>query len=276
MKRDATINAIKEKAKEVKEVVSEKATELYAKAMTQFGGNKKPNTLLTGGKGAKAQSVKQVAGKTPSKDQLKAAEAQRVDMEQIASANKKREKLRTEQEKYAVLASTVEAVSEYLKKHPEELKKFTDPYQTLDVDCDGPCLKEIARLIRGFSGREIAKLFTGLQTHICAHITTSGAVTASQRRKLRLTRRTIIDVVKSKVEEHGRTVDVLAKGYEYVHQETGEKTYSENGSQNVSRAGTPFGSGNYGAQIKGAFSPGPDQGIFVRNTSHTTPTNADM
>lgn len=190
-----------------------------------------------------------------------------------------------------MLASTPGAVADYLKANPAELKKFTDPYVTLDVDTDSHCLREIARLIRGFSGREIAKLFTGLQTHVCAHITTSGAVTASQRRKLRLTRRTIIEVVKSKVEEHDKTVDVLAKGYTYTHQEAG-RTYSENGnSQAPSVNGTPFGSGNYGAQLSGvkhAFSPGPDQGIFVRQGSagssgsgnnplnHQTPTNADL
>jgi len=49
-----------------------------------------------------------------------------------------------------------------------------DPYRALDVDCDEATLKEVANLIKGFSGREINKMFTGLQTHICAHITTSG------------------------------------------------------------------------------------------------------
>jgi hypothetical protein len=51
------LNAIKEKALQVKQVVSEKANEVYTKAMTKFGGNKKPNTLLAGSKSAKATPV---------------------------------------------------------------------------------------------------------------------------------------------------------------------------------------------------------------------------
>lgn len=69
----------------VKNVVSEKSQEWYSKAVTKFGGNKKPNTLLNAGKGQGGKPAKQVAGKTPSKTEIKAAEAQRVDMELIAS-----------------------------------------------------------------------------------------------------------------------------------------------------------------------------------------------
>lgn len=122
------------------------------------------------------------------------------------------------------------------------MNKYTDPYQNMDLDCDAPTLIEVSNLIRGFSGREISKLFTGLQTHICAHM--KGAQITS--RNLKLTRRTIIDVVKQKIDEHGRTIDVLAKGYEYVHQEQGVTP----SVQGTPLAGSPFGSGNYGNQMK--------------------------
>lgn len=76
-------------------------------------------------------------------------------------------------------------------------------------------MAEVARQLKTFSGREISKLFTGLQTHICANMG-SGAV---RTKNLRLTKQTLLDVVKTKVEEHNRTLDVLARGYAYVHKE---------------------------------------------------------
>lgn len=63
-----------------------------------------------------------------------------------------------------------ETLNAYFKSHPNELKKFTDPLINMDLDCDAATLKEVSKLTRGFSGREIAKLFIGLQTHICAHL----------------------------------------------------------------------------------------------------------
>jgi ATPase family AAA domain-containing protein 3A/B len=100
----------------------------------------------------------------------------------------------------------------------------------LSEDCDEKTLTKVSEQLRGFSGREIAKLFTGLQTHICAHM--KGAAIAT--RNLRLTKRELFDVVKVKVEEHGRTLDVLLKGYEYVHKEEAPQTP---GSNNLSTTG---------------------------------------
>jgi len=74
-------------------------------------------------------------------------------------------------------------------------------------------LCEVARQIEGFSGREISKLFTALQTHI---LYSNG----SQLDKLHHLRKDLIfDVVKQKVLEHSRTRELLANGYEYVHNE---------------------------------------------------------
>merc|ERR1711957_734854 len=74
-------------------------------------------------------------------------------------------------------------------------------------------LSEVARQIEGFSGREISKLFTALQTHI---LYSNG----SQLDKVHHLRKDLIfDVVKQKVSEHSRTRDLLANGYEYVHNE---------------------------------------------------------
>jgi len=61
--------------------------------------------------------------------------------------------------------------------------------------------------------KELTSVFFHLQ--ICAHMS-GGAV---RSRNLKLTKGTLLEVVKSKVEEHNRTLDVLAKGYAYVHKE---------------------------------------------------------
>jgi len=74
-------------------------------------------------------------------------------------------------------------------------------------------LKEVARRIQGFSGREISKLFTSLQTHILY----------SERGQLDslnyLQRDQLFEVVKQKVVEHGRTHEFQLSGYDYVHSE---------------------------------------------------------
>lgn len=74
-------------------------------------------------------------------------------------------------------------------------------------------LKEVARRIQGFSGREISKMFTSLQTHILY----------SERGQLDtlkyLRREQLFEVVKQKVVEHGRTHEFQRSGYDYVHNE---------------------------------------------------------
>jgi ATPase family AAA domain-containing protein 3A/B len=74
-------------------------------------------------------------------------------------------------------------------------------------------LTEVARQLSGFSGREISKLFTALQTHI---LYSNGA----ELDKLRhLQKDLIFDVVKQKVQEHTRTHEFQVSGYDYVHNE---------------------------------------------------------
>lgn len=58
-----------------------------------------------------------------------------------------------------------------------------------------------------------------------------------------------MDVAKQKVDEHGRTLEVLSKGYEYVHQEK-DKDSLLSWTHSPAVPGTPFGSGNYSAQFK--------------------------
>eukprot|EP00391_Amoebophrya_sp_Ameob2_P006394 CAMPEP_0178991398 /NCGR_PEP_ID=MMETSP0795-20121207/5505_1 /TAXON_ID=88552 /ORGANISM="Amoebophrya sp., Strain Ameob2" /LENGTH=1148 /DNA_ID=CAMNT_0020683101 /DNA_START=650 /DNA_END=4096 /DNA_ORIENTATION=+ len=114
---------------------------------------------------------------------------------------------------------------------------------------DGDALKEVSVQLKTFSGREIAKLFTGLQTHICAGM--RGA--ALRTRSLKLTKKTLFEVVKNKVEEHHRTLDVLARGYAYVHKE------GSVGSPSL--PATPLG-----------LSRGSQQGVMsASGTRHLTP-----
>ncbi|CAD7923285.1 unnamed protein product [Amoebophrya sp. A120] len=110
--------------------------------------------------------------------------------------------------------------SSKLLKRPAAISTASDPAATpalkdKESDCDSEALREVAVQLKTFSGREIAKLFTGLQTHICANM--RGA--SLRTRSLKLTKGTLFEVVKNKVEEHHRTLDVLARGYAYVHKE---------------------------------------------------------
>jgi ATPase family AAA domain-containing protein 3A/B len=79
------------------------------------------------------------------------------------------------------------------------------------LDEAGMC--EIARRLHGFSGREISKLFTSLQTHILY-----AAQTAEVAGFLK--KQSVFDVIDSKVKEHERTADFLVTGYEYQRQAT--------------------------------------------------------
>jgi len=83
------------------------------------------------------------------------------------------------------------------------------PHELVNADD----LHEVARQIAGFSGREISKLFTALQTHI---LYSNGA----HLDKLNYLQKDLIyDVVQQKVLEHSRTHEFQSVGYEYVHDE---------------------------------------------------------
>mmetsp|Transcript_89155 Transcript_89155/g.195354 ORF Transcript_89155/g.195354 Transcript_89155/m.195354 type:complete len:858 (+) Transcript_89155:162-2735(+) len=76
-------------------------------------------------------------------------------------------------------------------------------------DVDESALKEAARRLHGFSGREISKLFTSLQTHVLYGL---------QRREKgykRLPKSMLFEVVDSKVKEHDRTAEFQVTGYNY-------------------------------------------------------------
>lgn len=99
------------------------------------------------------------------------------------------------------------------KKKSTQDVELTVPRSTL-VDDDALC--EVAGSLRGFSGREISKLFISLQTHVlyCEKV-----FDASQY----LERRILSEVVNQKVAEHSRSADFLASGYDYVHDEKVEQ-----------------------------------------------------
>jgi ATPase family AAA domain-containing protein 3A/B len=84
-----------------------------------------------------------------------------------------------------------------------------DPESLVGTDA----LKEVARRIHGFSGREISKLFTSLQTHIL--YSERGHVDSLKY----MPRDQLFEVVKQKVVEHARTHEFQSSGYDYVHNE---------------------------------------------------------
>jgi len=80
-------------------------------------------------------------------------------------------------------------------------------------------LSEVARQIDGFSGREISKLFTALQTHVLYN-------DSNQLDKLRfLSKEQLFEVVQQKVVEHTRTREFQVSGYDYVHTEEKSKVH---------------------------------------------------
>uniref|UniRef100_A0A7S1AZ88 AAA+ ATPase domain-containing protein n=1 Tax=Noctiluca scintillans TaxID=2966 RepID=A0A7S1AZ88_NOCSC len=99
------------------------------------------------------------------------------------------------------------------KKKSTQDVELTVPRSTL-VDDDALC--EVAGSLRGFSGREISKLFISLQTHV---LYCEKGSDASQY----LERRILSEVVNQKVVEHSRTADFLASGYDYFHDEKVEQ-----------------------------------------------------
>jgi len=79
---------------------------------------------------------------------------------------------------------------------------------------DDASLVEVSRRLHGFSGREISKLFTSLQTHVLYSLK---GVSKSGLRQL--PKELVFEVVDQKVREHGRTADFQLSGYNYEHKE---------------------------------------------------------
>lgn len=71
---------------------------------------------------------------------------------------------------------------------------------------DASVFAQVAQELQGFSGREIAKLCMALQTHIFSEGTGKQvAVTTSM----------VFDVVRKKVKEHNKTIEILREGYAF-------------------------------------------------------------
>mmetsp|Transcript_11707 Transcript_11707/g.25218 ORF Transcript_11707/g.25218 Transcript_11707/m.25218 type:complete len:822 (+) Transcript_11707:54-2519(+) len=84
-------------------------------------------------------------------------------------------------------------------------------------------LKTVSQKVTGFSGREIAKMFVAVQTHVYASDQLQARATKQKtrgKRNLTMTADMLMEVVDKKVKEHGRTVDMITSGYTYEHQGT--------------------------------------------------------
>lgn len=91
------------------------------------------------------------------------------------------------------------------------------PHVDRDTLVDEAALVEAARRLHGFSGREISKLMTALQTHILySDRSLSSRVSKGSHY---LQRAMLFDVVDQKVFEHQRTVDFQVTGYDYQNTE---------------------------------------------------------
>jgi len=107
---------------------------------------------------------------------------------------------------------------------------------------DELALAEVARKLHGFSGREISKLFTSLQTHVLY------SSKADEGGIFRLTRSMLYEVVNAKVQEHDRCADFQVRGYNYENTE--QKMYSNGPSPMPTptlnaRPGPCFARGNH-------------------------------
>jgi len=87
-------------------------------------------------------------------------------------------------------------------------------------------LADASHRLHGFSGREIAKLFTSLQTHVLfSHSQQSSSPKASPKSRgkktttFELSRSMFFEVVDQKVLEHDRAADFQVSGYNYQHTE---------------------------------------------------------
>lgn len=74
---------------------------------------------------------------------------------------------------------------------------------------DEQSLAEVAKKLHGFSGREISKLFTSLQTHVLYGLQRHEVGTKHMHKSL------LFEVVDAKVLEHTRTAEFQVHGYNY-------------------------------------------------------------
>jgi DNA polymerase III delta prime subunit len=98
---------------------------------------------------------------------------------------------------------------------------------------DQAALAEAAQRLHGFSGREIAKLFTSLQTHVLySHAQLTKATTTNGRKRRKeahcLPRNMLFEVVDQKVKEHDTSAEFQVSGYNY---ENAEKKAVPNGAK---------------------------------------------
>jgi len=105
-------------------------------------------------------------------------------------------------------------------------------------------LLEVARRLHGFSGREISKLMTSLQTHI---LFSNRSLATRRKAKMPtfLEKKLLFEVVDAKVAEHNRTNDFQVTGYDYVNLEERERS-AHNSRQNTPKGGM-IGSGMIGS-----------------------------
>jgi len=89
-------------------------------------------------------------------------------------------------------------------------------------------LDAVAKKISGFSGREIAKMFVAVQTHVYATAQMEGKA-PGKKGKLELTVDMLMDVVDKKVKEHGKSVDMQQHGYIYRHEESARSVVAASG-----------------------------------------------
>lgn len=92
-------------------------------------------------------------------------------------------------------------------------------------------LREVAVRTQGFSGREISKLMTSLQTHI---LFTNKDLSKRRSKRHFLEKKKLFEVVDLKVLEHNRTADFQVDGYDYQ---------AENQAVHTIRSVSPKGGG---------------------------------
>jgi len=95
-----------------------------------------------------------------------------------------------------------------------------------EEEVDEATMAIVASRINGFSGREISKLFTSLQTHVLYSDTTHGRPVC--------TRSMLLEVVDQKVAEHGRSHEFQTSGYEYQHHEAHRAQHEAEGENGFS------------------------------------------
>lgn len=111
---------------------------------------------------------------------------------------------------------TVSATTTMLRKPPVQVNGFRSrlpgsprPQIPREEEVDEAAMAVVAERINGFSGREISKLFTSLQTHVLYSDRAHGRAIC--------TKSMLLEVVDQKVAEHGRSHEFQTTGYEYRH-----------------------------------------------------------